>query len=103
MWGPEAIGVRRLRSLLRGLPPDGALARDLRDDLWDSSATDSLLALLCELTDYGNRVALAAAGQKRLPQPLSIPRPGQIPEDPSQTVKVSLADFYREVSDGEGR
>lgn len=103
MWGPDAVGSRRLRSLLRGLPPDGALARDLRDDLWDPSATDSLLALLCELTDHGNRVALAAAGQKRLPQPLHIPRPGPEPEPEPEKRHVDFGAWMaraQEVNDG---
>jgi hypothetical protein len=74
--------------------------------MWDPSATDSLLALLCELTDYGNRVALGAAGQKRLPQPLRIPRPGDEPEPEEETKPVHFESWMAralEVSDGEGR
>lgn len=92
------MGVRRLRSLVRGLPADGALAHALRDDLWDPAATDSMLALLCELVDYQNRLTLMAWGGKnqRKPQPLRIPRPGEVEEDPGETVTMSLVDLYRE-------
>lgn len=66
--------MRRLWALLTGLPPDGNLARAV-GDRWPAQTTEELLATLCELVDFGNRVSLKAWGGKP-GQQIRVPRPG---------------------------
>lgn len=67
--------MRRLWALLRGLPPTGALGRSVGEH-WPSETVEELLATLCELVDFGNRVTLKAWGG-RPGKPVRVPRPGE--------------------------
>jgi hypothetical protein len=78
LWGAEAVGLRRLRSLIAGLPTESATKFKPPDPkAW--TRDQQLLALLAELVDYGNRNFIAAHTKKGSPQPkpIKIPRPGK--------------------------
>lgn len=79
VWGEQAIGVRRLHSLISGLPPTSALARELYPDTVgaDWGVTEELLATALELIDLGNRQFLMANSKSgtSAPKPIRITRP----------------------------
>jgi hypothetical protein len=77
LWGPHPIGVRRLESLIAGLPLTGATARALSERAAVGWTTDTdLLALIAELLDYSNRQQYAMhVKNAKIPQPIHIPRP----------------------------
>lgn len=71
--------VRRVWTLIRGLPADSAYAHALNPTLgvWDDQR--ELLANLIELVDEGNRLTYAVAtGGKQLRKPIRVPRPGAL-------------------------
>jgi len=83
VWGPAPFSVRRLGVLLRGLPRDSALWRDL--DLaarhgWGHN--EELLATLLELVDLGNRQFVSANSKRGQvqPDPIIIRRPTTPPK-----------------------
>lgn len=84
LWGPDPYGVRRIHALVTGLPPDGAMIRDMAYDGQEWSVTDELLAALLEEVDYGNRLYYSAHMKKgaQQPKPVEIKRPGRQPELP---------------------
>jgi hypothetical protein len=101
VWGPQLVGVRRLWSLLDGLPPDGKLGRKLRGDSWGAQSSEYLLALLVEQVDALCRVTLRANGVKKHLEPLHIPRPGEV--EMSKPVKFGeVLRRVKEAPDGEG-
>jgi hypothetical protein len=63
MWGPERLPLRRVRSLLVGIPR------------WETH--HELLTALVELTHTTNRFLHVALFKPPHPDPLTIPRPGQ--------------------------
>lgn len=82
MWGPNPIGVRKLESLIGGLPLDGSLARVLAPETvgrgWGYQ--EELLAIIAEVVDVGNRNFVEANKKKgaQTPKPIFIPRPGRV-------------------------
>lgn len=72
--------MRRLRALVRNLPPESALWRSgvvPAGARW--SVTQDLLAGIAELVDFANRLFYGAHAKPGSPQPppLSIERPGE--------------------------
>lgn len=70
------------------MDPDGAH--------WGS--TEELLAALCELTDYNNRLFLSAHTKPgvKLPEPLAIPRPWKKATGPrKQSSREEVARFFK--------
>lgn len=89
------MGIRRLWSLLAGLPTDGALSRSVQGDVWPPGSAEHLLALLCEEIHTLTIVVAKANGDKKSHAPLRIPRPGdKQPEPEGESVSMSLADLY---------
>lgn len=82
-WGEEALGIRRLRALIRGLPPGSAVHRAL-DPHSDWTANEELLASLIEVVDLGNRWFFGANTKKgsQQPKPIKIPRPRDDEKEP---------------------
>lgn len=76
LWGDEPFGVRRLIALVGNLPRDSATARQL-DTLDGWTQEHELLATIVDMMGENTRVALAAAGVKKLPDPVRFPRPGE--------------------------
>lgn len=73
MWGPEVVGVRRLRSLVDGLPLS-ARVHEPEHGGW--TRADHFAADQVEWTAAVYRAVLAPY-VKTLPKPLTIPRPGR--------------------------
>lgn len=80
------MGVRRLWALVRGLPRDCALHRDIDPDAASWGPHEELLASLIEVTDYGNRLFFSANTKKgtAAPPAVQINRPGQGPRRPPE-------------------
>lgn len=70
------MSIRRLRALIRGIPPDSALQRAF-DPNWRWSSTDELLSSLIEVTDRNGRWFAQVHARKgsKVPDPVRIPRP----------------------------
>ena len=103
LWGPKRFGARRLWSLVRGLPLDGAVVRAVSYVGRSWSVTDELLATLVELTDHGNRMYFGAHAKKteRVWEPVKIERPWKetvepISHRPTQPRKQSTPSEMRE-------
>jgi hypothetical protein len=73
--------------LVRNLPPEAAVWRDVDPDAAPWDLTRQLLASLVELTHAGQLLFLQANSKKgtKIPKPLVIPRPG-VEEPKRQTV-----------------
>ena len=73
LFGEPGIGLRRLRALVFGLPPDAMLWR--QRPAWGTA--EELAALNVEVAHSTMRVLLSAYGRKgaSVPKPLRIPRP----------------------------
>jgi hypothetical protein len=69
--------VRRLRSLIRGLPVDSALRRAANPTGWAWTTDTELLADLVELADTNLKMFLRANTEKGtlIPDPIHVPRP----------------------------
>ncbi len=77
LWGEDAIGVRRIIALVKGLPPRSAFARQAYSDGKDWGNTEELLSTLTELVDFSNRMTYARSAKKgeKVWDPIKIPRP----------------------------
>lgn len=82
LWGAEPVGLRRLASLVNGLPPGGALDRALDPEGWGANwhHAEELLAMIAELLDrdWRQTVAMNSKRGATKPRPLRIPRPGDV-------------------------
>lgn len=58
-----------------------------------------LLATLCELIDFSNRMFLAANTKKgtKIPEPIKIPRPFKREEEEEKKGEKSMFDFFKRV------
>lgn len=95
LWGPARSGVRRILSLIRGLPADGATVRMLSTGGVPWSMTDELLATLIEVIDQGNQMYYSAHTRKGSPswKPIRIDRPTQSePTRPKPQKRVASAE-----------
>lgn len=88
-WGPRALGVRRIRALVRGLPLDGVTIRETELDGKSWSITDELLAIQAELIDHGNRMYYSAHAKNPggVWKPLKITRPSD-ERPPERTIST---------------
>lgn len=72
--------MRRVLALVRGLPPDGAVARQIADDPLEVewSIEVQLLAAIAELLDEANMLFFTAHAKEGTPfrEPIRIRRPG---------------------------
>lgn len=84
LYGPEPMGVRRLLSLTRWLPPEAALWRST-GQAWDTHT--ELQATTVEMLDALLRAYLQVHSKKgaKQPQPVEIPRPWKRTEKPRQS------------------
>jgi len=82
----EGIGVRRLRALVQGLPPGGALHRSIDPDGWRWTTDTEMLATVAELVDANNRLFYSAHAKKGSSpvKPIKIMRPGKLAEEEEQ-------------------
>jgi hypothetical protein len=81
LWGPRPLGVRRLWSLVRHLPPGNALDRALDPDGYGAGwgTSQELQAQLVEIV-HALYCAFVQANFKLTgppPKPVHIPRPGE--------------------------
>ncbi|MDF1596942.1 MAG: hypothetical protein P1T08_12760 [Acidimicrobiia bacterium] len=95
MWNPGGVELRRLRSLLFGLPPGAAIYRDVAGTPPDQPPwgyTEELLAVIAELVHENIRVLVKANSKKgtRLPDPLRLPRPWTPPRRPATAHDLKL-------------
>lgn len=85
--------MRRLHSLIYGLPPNGAFARDLHPDTVgaDWGNAEELLATAIELIDLGNRQFIKANSKKgaKSPKPIKITRPWERKSEPKRTATLA--------------
>jgi hypothetical protein len=87
LWGPRPMGLRRLRSLLSGLPWDSQLGRvlevpDPAQTRWGNA--EELLTILVNLTDMSIRNFIMANSKKGTPPPkpfVKITKPHEITEE----------------------
>lgn len=100
LWGPNAIGVRRLAALITNLPPRSALVREMHTNGREWGSTEEMLATMCELTDMTNRLLVTFNTKKRNPwAPLSVPRPGAVlRKKRKQATGAELARFVNKES-----
>lgn len=77
LWGKRPTGVRRVLSLVNGLPMQGAVYRSAATNGQYWTTTEELLATLIELTDLTNRLFYGANSGKgsKVWEPLQINRP----------------------------
>ena len=97
-WGSDALGVRRLESLVNSLPHDSALARSV-DPIYAGKDWDTkteLLAVIAELIDFNSRLYIMAHSKKgaQPPKPIKIPRPGAIE---IEAPKISSTDAMSKI------
>lgn len=101
LWGDNAIGVRRLVALVKGLSPRSAFMREVYSEGKDWGNTEELLSSIAELLDFGNRMQYQANSKKgsKVWKPLEIPRPYAITE-PTRKVATGdeLVNFFKEAS-----
>jgi len=74
LWGPKPLGVRRLLSLVGGLPRTSALTRSVNDN-WTQE--DELLATVVDIIGVGNHMFLQANTKEgtNIGNPVHYPRP----------------------------
>lgn len=93
------MGVRKLQSLIEGLPSDSALARDINPNTAGSDwgVAEELLALAVEVLDVGNRQFVIVNSKKGspAPKPIKIPRPW----DRKEKRKATLAEVKELMRD----
>lgn len=78
MWAAP-LSLRRLRSLIMGLPTESAFVRAVRPEVtW--TQTHELLASLIEVTDRVHLRHLKAYGAKGLSKGIEVPRPREKPK-----------------------
>lgn len=92
LWGENPISIRRLASLINGLPLDSALVRSYDPKRlgrgWGTQ--EELLAIIAELLDVNNRYFLSAHVKPgtQLPKPIYIPRPDDTQRKPPTPKQV---------------
>lgn len=102
LWGPRPVGVRRLLSLINGLPLRGAVHREAATDGRDWGTVEELLATVVELLDFGNRIRFASGARQgtKIWDPIEVRRPydaeKKAPEPPK---KASMAELARAFGD----
>lgn len=86
------LGVRRLRALVEGLPPDAMLWR--RTPGWGTE--QELAAVQIEVTHAVVRTVIAAFSKRgsAIPKPLHVPRPTDARKQPPRR-KATAADFAK--------
>jgi hypothetical protein len=101
LWGPRPIGVRRLLSLINGLPIRGAMHREISSDGRDWSSIEELLATVIELLDFGNRMRFAASVKQgtEIWEPIEVRRPYDKEKPPPEPAKTSVADLLEALGD----
>lgn len=110
IWGPAPMSARKIAVLVKGLPPDSAIARALNPSLgWGT--TEELLAVLTEQVDLSNRLFLKAHSREGSGDPkpfITIRRPWQDDTDskPKMSDPADVARFlgrgYDPTRGGEG-
>lgn len=95
--------MRRLHSLISGLSPSGALAREMFPDTVgaDWGNAEELLASVSELIDLGNRQFVLANSAKgtKAPKPIKITRPWEV----KKTKRIATPEEVAQLMGGEGR
>lgn len=87
LWGPEPITARKFRSYLLALPLESALLTQARPERIGWGNAEELLATLVELSHATWRVLVTVYSEKgaSVPEPLRVPRPGQLNEPAAVT------------------
>lgn len=98
------MGVRRLLTLVRGLPLDAALHREVATKAEQWTTAHELAAQTVEVTHALYAAFVAANSKKgaRRPKALRIPRPGSESAGNAERPRASLADVARRMM-GAGR
>lgn len=93
------MGARRLQSLILGLPPSSALAKEISPETSGWGTSEELLATVAELVDLGNRQFAMANSKKgsKAPKPIKITRPWEVKKAPK---RVASADEISELMGG---
>lgn len=93
-YGPDAVGVRRLLSLIAGLSPGSAVGRAENAD-WTTDR--ELAAAQVEMTHEVVRAVLAVVAslskKQKVPDPLRIPRPTPERREPARPKRASPAEM----------
>lgn len=96
LWGDRPLSMRRLRSLIVGLPIDGCFFRATQPDAsW--TQTHELLATLIEVTDRVHLRHLSALGAKRLPKGIDIARPHVKPKAKRKATSEDMRRIFGDV------
>lgn len=81
LYGEDAVGLRRLRALIGGLPPGSAVHRSVDPAGYGWRNTEEMLALIAQLIDHTNRLLFARTQKGQVPKPIHIKRPWErVPE-----------------------
>lgn len=97
------FGMRRIRALVKGLPPGSAFHRSIDPEWWSWDGQHELLAVIAELLDGANRMYLMAHSKKGAakPQPIKIPRPySPKPKESGMSVSDAIRKFPKRVKRG---
>ena len=90
-----------MRALIKGLPPESALARAVAPDMTDWRNQEELLATLIEVVDMSNRLYIQAHSEphSKAPEPIEIPRPYRKQEPPPKpSSPQEVRDFFAKTS-----
>lgn len=99
LWGPQSIGVRRLWSLVNGLPPDGVVARAIFYGGRAWSSADELLSTIVEFLDLHNRMYYTQHTKPGTAvwDPVKIERPTRTMDTPEEKPKQATVAEMRQV------
>lgn len=92
MYGPDAIGARRLMSLFKNLPARSAVSKRMYTNGQEWGNIEELLALHCELLDTTNRLIFGANYKGHVWKPLQIRRP--VTERPQLATPNEIHRFF---------
>lgn len=100
IWGPDPMSARRLGVLVRALPPESAVGRELTPHSeWGN--VEELLATTIELVDLNNRILHTAHCEAPHPDPVKVPRPWDSePGRPKMATSEEMVGFFRRSGSG---
>lgn len=88
------ISSRRLINLIRRLPPDSELGREMHGEAAEWSRTDHLLAILADRIADLHWAFVCANSENPPGRPEPLPRPGVAPTEVTGATRSEMTDFF---------